>query len=59
MNYKKELLKVASEKEVEEWIIRNPMPKEWQGDKYSYAYTEMPIGSAFSFIRKNIFGWAI
>jgi len=59
MDYKKKLLKNVSGKEVEEWLKKNPKPKKWEGDKYSYAYTEMPVGSIATWWRKNIYGWNI
>ncbi len=59
IDFKKEVLKKVSEKELNEWIKRNPPPKEWNGTKYSYAYTEMNVGSFTTWYRKNILGYKI
>ncbi len=59
INYKKELLKIVSIEEVNEWLVRNPVPGNWKGDKYSYAYTEMPIGWFWTWYRRNILGYNI
>jgi len=29
--------------DVERWLKKNPKPKQWQGDRYSWVYTEMPV----------------
>ncbi len=58
--YKNEILKFVSEKEVDEWLKRNPMPNYWQDkDKYSWAYTEMPVGMLITWWRKYILCWNI
>jgi hypothetical protein len=59
MNYKEEILKLVSKKELDEWLKRNPKPSYWQGDKYSWAYTEMPVGRFFTWYRKKVLGWDI
>lgn len=53
-DYKQLTLQKVSESELEEWLKRNHPPKEWQEDKYAWAYTEMPIGKFATWIRKNI-----
>lgn len=58
--YKDKLLKKVSEKELNEWLKKNPMPYEWEDrNKYSWAYTEMPVGSFFTWWRKNVLGWDV
>lgn len=60
IDYKKELLKLISEKELNIWLEKNPMPDEWEDrDRYSWAYTEMPIGTYQTWYRKNVLGWDI
>jgi hypothetical protein len=59
--YKNILLGYISEKELNIWLEKNPVPDIWcrDGGKYSYAYTEMPIGKIFTWWRKNILRWKI
>ena len=57
--YKTILLGYITEKELNIWLEKNPVPKNWKGGKYSYAYTEMSIGKFFTWWRKNVFGWKI
>jgi len=60
MNYKQELLKLTTQKEVDHWLKTNPMPKYWEhGDVYSWAYLEMPVGKFNTWWRKKILGWNI
>ena len=47
-NYKKAMQEAAKKYEfkmadVENWLKKNPKPKKWEGDRYSWAYTEMPV----------------
>jgi len=42
MNYKEELQKLGILNKAKDWLRKNPPPKEWQADKYAWAYTEMP-----------------
>jgi hypothetical protein len=43
IDYKKRLLEKVPLSVVKSWLKRNPKPKTWQGDKYSWAYTEMCV----------------
>jgi len=60
MDYKKELLKLTTEKEFKQWLKNNPMPKEWHDqDIYSWGYFEMPVGNFRTWWRRKILGWPI
>lgn len=57
-DYKTEILKRVSEKELNEWLKRNPMPENWQDkNPYSWAYTEMPVGKISGWLRKIFLGY--
>lgn len=60
INYEYEMLKKVSVNELEEWLNRNPMPKNWHDrNRYSWAYTEMPSSKFLTWWRKTILGWRI
>ena len=44
MNYYSYFKNEGKITKVKKWLKNNPKPKKWKGDKYSWAYTEMPIG---------------
>lgn len=55
--YRAEMLKRVSEEELEEWLRRNPPPRKWQAGKYGWAFLEMPVGSLYTYLRKNLLGY--
>ena len=58
MNYKKQMLKLVTEDQLNKWLDENPKPSNWEGNKYSWAYTEMPVykGGLLSGILRSIVG---
>jgi hypothetical protein len=62
--YKEEILKETSEKELNEWLDHNPIPPEWMKrnyncEKYAYAFTVMRTGVFYTWWRKHILKWDI
>jgi len=43
LNYKELLRKDGLLSKARKWLKSHPKPLNWEGDKWSYAYTEMPI----------------
>ena len=41
--YLRELLKYFDRKQVDRWLADHPVPHNWKGGKYSYAYLEMIV----------------
>lgn len=43
-NYRQNLLKVVTKKDLKKWLQENPMPKNWKNkNKYAWAYENMPF----------------
>lgn len=43
--------RAKTDPEVRVWLKRNPPPADWSGTPEEWAYTEMPSGSAYNFLR--------
>jgi hypothetical protein len=41
--YYGQLKKTGLLSKAEDWLRKNPKPKKWEGCRWSYAYTEMPV----------------
>jgi hypothetical protein len=42
--YRQALLELTTAARLRRWLAENPAPHYWQGGKYSWAYSEMPLG---------------
>lgn len=59
VNYKKLILAKTSLAEVDEWLKRNPVPAQWLGNRYAWAYHEMPRNKFYTWFRKTFLGYSI
>lgn len=59
--YKQKILSDGhtTEKEVQEWLKRNPPPKYWEEGQYAWAYCEMETGGIAHWWRKKVYKWDI
>ncbi len=57
--FKIKVLKTISEKEVNEWLRRNPKPADWIYGTYEYVYEEMPRSKFLSWWRRKFLGYKL